>query len=163
MPASLAFRLSGGAGNTNPAASLGGVMSTTAAAANTLFDTVTAGEASVGDIEYRCFFLLNDGDTALTNLRLWVSDTPAQGTIGLALDGNGKNADAEVESDEGTAPTGEIFEDGATAIGDAIAVPDLAPGERHAVRVRRFIAGATPGVSLASNALEFRVDYEYIP
>jgi hypothetical protein len=162
MAASIVYRLSGGAGNSNPAASLGGVMSTTAVAANALFDTVSAAEALSGDTEYRCFFILNDGDKALTNVRLWISDQADVGVLALALDGNGVDADAEVEGDEGTAPTGESFTS-PTTIGAAIAVPDLAVGARHAVWARRTIAAATAGVALASNTAQFRVDFEYIP
>jgi hypothetical protein len=162
MAASLAFRLSGGSGNTDPAASLGGVMSSTAATANTLFDTVSAAEASAGDTEYRAIFLLNNGDKDLTGVKLWISDQAASGVLALALDGAGKNADAEVESDEGSAPTGETFSS-PTDVGSAISVPDLAVGDRHAVWVRRVISAATSGVALASNAAELRVDYQYIP
>jgi hypothetical protein len=162
MAASLAFRLSGGAGNAAPLASTGGVMSTTAATANTLFDTVSAAEASAGDTEYRAIFLLNDGDKDLTGLKLWMSDQAASGVLALALDGVGKNADAEVEADESTAPTGETFSS-PTDVGSAISVPDLAVGDRHAIWVRRVISAATGGVALASNAAELRVDYEYVP
>ena len=163
MAASLVFRLSGGAGNTDPAASLGGVMSSTAVGTDTLFDTVSAAEALAGDTEYRCFFVYNDGDKDLTNVRLWISDEPATGTYALALDGVGKNADAEIESDESTAPTGETFDDTLNPIANAITVPDLSVGDRHAVWARRVIGSSTAGVALASNAAEFRVDYEYIP
>ena len=163
MAASIAFRLSGGSGNADPAASLGGVMSSTAVAADTLFDTVSAAEALAGDVEYRTIFLYNDGDKDLTNVRLWVSDEPATGVLGLALDGAGINADAEVLSDESDTPTGETFDDDTNPIADAITVPDLAAGDRHAVIVRRTIAASTPGVALASNAAEIRVDYEYVP
>lgn len=163
MAASLAFRLSGGSGNTNPAASLGGVMSSTALGSNTIFDTVSAGEALAGDIEYRCIFLYNDGDKDLTNVRLWLSTEASVGVIGLALDGNGVDADAETEADESTAPTGESFDDTVNPIGSAIAVPDLAAGSRHAVWLRRTISSATSGVAVGSNACVLRADYEYIP
>jgi len=162
MAASLAFRLSGGAGNSNPLLSTGGVMSSTAAAANALFDTVSAAEALAGDTEYRAIFLLNNGDKDLVGVKLWISDQATSGVLALALDGAGKNADAEVEVDESTAPTGETFSS-PTDVGSAITVPDLAVGDRHAVWVRRVIGAATGGVALASNTAELRVDYEYIP
>jgi len=163
MAASVAFRLSGGAGNTDPLASIGGAMSNTALTANTIFDTVTAGEALSGEAEYRKVFLYNDGDKALTNIRVWISDQPVQGVIGLALDGAGKNADGDTVANENTAPTGEIFDDTTDPIDNAIAVPDLAAGDRHAIWLRRTISAATPGVALGSNSAELRVDYEYIP
>ena len=52
-------RLSGGASNTAPLLSLGGIMSTTTEAGASIFDDVTSGEASAGDIEYRCIYALN--------------------------------------------------------------------------------------------------------
>ena len=162
MAASLAFRLSGGSGNTSHAASLGGVMSSTAVTADSLFDTVSGAEANAGDTEYRCIFLYNDGDKDLTGIKLWVSDEPAQGVIALALDGGGKNADAEVAADESTAPTGESFSTPTTS-GAGISVPDLAAGDRHAVWVRRVISASTSGVAVGSNAAQIRVDYEYVP
>ena len=157
MPASIVYRLSGGAANSNPAASLGGVMSTTAVAANALFDTVSAAEALSGDTEYRCFFILNDGDKALTNVRLWISDQADVGVLALALDVNGVSANGD-----GGPPVSGAFTS-PTTIGAAIAVPDLAVGARHAVWARRAIAAATAGVALASNTAQFRVDFEYVP
>lgn len=163
MPASIAFRLSGGASNSDPLLSIGGVMSSNAVVADTLFDTVTAGEASAGDTEYRKVFIFNDGDEDLTNVVVWINDQPAQGVLGLALDGAGKNADGDTVANENTAPSGETFDDTTDPIGNALAVPDLAVGDRHAIWLRRTISAATPGVALASNAASLRVDYEYIP
>lgn len=163
MAASIAFRLSGGAANTDPAASIGGAMSSTAVSANTLFDTVTAAEASSGDTEYRKIFVYNNGDKNLTNVRIWISDQPAQGVLGIALDGAGKNADGDTVANENTAPSGEVFDDTTDPIANAIVMPDLNVGDRHAVWIRRTISASTPGVALASNAAELRVDYEYIP
>lgn len=162
MAASIAYRLSGGVGNTSPAASLGGVMSTTALTANTIFDPVSAAEALAGDTEYRCIFILNDGDKDLTAIKLWISDQAAVGTLALALDGNGVNADAEVETDEGTPPTGETFSSPVSQ-GAGISVPDLTAGSRHAVWLRRVIGAATGGVALVSNTAQISVAYEYIP
>ena len=47
------WRLSGGAANTNPLASLGGIMSTSTAAGSNIFDDVTGDEGAAGDVEYR--------------------------------------------------------------------------------------------------------------
>jgi hypothetical protein len=162
MPASVAFRLSGGTGNTNPAAALGGAISTTAVAANTLFDTVSAGEAGSGDTEYRCFYVLNDGDEVLDSVKVWISDQPTQGTYALALGGEGIDGTAETVANESTAPTGESFSSPVTALTGLECGP-LNPGQRRPVWARRVIGAATPGVSLAGNPAQFRVDYEYVP
>ena len=63
---SLEFRYSGGVGNSDPDASLGGVMSNTplnATAMNNLFDNVTFSEAVSGDDEYRCLVLFANGNS----------------------------------------------------------------------------------------------------
>ena len=56
------IRLSGGSGNSDPNAALGGVMSTsTAVTDNTthnLFDVVSGTESAAGDIEYRGVYVL---------------------------------------------------------------------------------------------------------
>jgi hypothetical protein len=162
MPASVAFRLSGGTGNTNPAAALGGAISTTAVAANVLFDTVSAGEASAGDTEYRCFYVLNDGDQVLDSVKVWISDQPTQGTLALALGGEGIDGTAETVANENTAPAGESFSSPVTALTGLECGP-LNPGQRRPVWARRVIGATTPGVSLAGNAAQLRVDYEYVP
>lgn len=46
------YKLSGGSGNSDPNASLGGVISTTTASTN-VYDDVGSAEAIAGDIEYR--------------------------------------------------------------------------------------------------------------
>lgn len=56
MAATLVFRLTGGASNSDPDASLGGVMSNTeisGTALNNLFDDVSPDEATSGSTEYR--------------------------------------------------------------------------------------------------------------
>jgi hypothetical protein len=163
MAASVAFRLSGGASNADPALSIGGVMSSVAVTADTLFDVVGAAEALAGDTEYRKVFIVNDGTIDLTSVVVWINDQPAQGVLGIALDGAGKNADGDTVADESTAPTGETFDDTTDPVSNALAVPDLAVGDRHAVWLRRTISASTPGVALGSNAASLRVDYEYIP
>ena len=52
------YRLSGGSGNTDVNASLGGVKSSTSVGTglHNLFDVVSSAEASSGDTEYRCVY-----------------------------------------------------------------------------------------------------------
>ena len=52
------YYLSGGGGNTNPNASLGGAISSTEitpASLHNLFDLVSSADASAGTDDYRCF------------------------------------------------------------------------------------------------------------
>lgn len=162
MPAAVAFRLSGGSANSNPLTSLGGAMSSVAVAANALFDTVAAGEAAAGDIEYRCFYVVNSGDVALDSVKIFISDQPTQGVYALAAAGEGKNGTAETVANENTAPAGETFTSPTTAAG-GIELGPMAPGERFAVWARRTINATTPGISLASNTAQFQVTFEYVP
>lgn len=69
--------LSGSTGNIDPNASLGGNPSATPvtnASLNNLFDDVLSDESEEGNEEYRCIYVFNDGDTAIWNTKLWISD-----------------------------------------------------------------------------------------
>lgn len=162
MPAAVAFRLSGGASNSNPLTSLGGAMSSVAVAANALFDTVTAGEAAAGDIEYRLIYVTNTGDEDLDSVKLFISDQPTQGVLALAAAGEGKNVNAETVVNENTAPVGETFSSPTTAAG-GIELGPLAVGDRFGLWVRRTITDATPGIALGSNTAQIQATFEYVP
>lgn len=69
------FVLSGGASNIDPNASLGGDPSNFAIQNNTinnLFDDLTAADTDAGSEDHRCFYIFNDGDAEVYNLRLWL-------------------------------------------------------------------------------------------
>lgn len=143
------YRLSGGAGNADPAASLGGIMSATAMPAN-LFDNVSGDEGAAGDTEYRCIYVRNAHATlTLEAPKLWlVANTPSADTdVAVALDGAGAGDGsttgvAETVVDEQTAPVGEVFSAPASKA-TGIAMPALGPGQAHAIWVRRTVnAGA---------------------
>ncbi len=75
MAASLQLFLTGGAGNTDPNGSLGGVKSTTQLSStplNNLFDNVSPGEASAGDVEYRAIDIYNAGDAAAQSVAAYI-------------------------------------------------------------------------------------------
>jgi len=76
------FRLSGGASNSDPDASLGGVKSSVEivdATVENLFDNVTGAESTSGDTEYRCFYVHNShGTLALQSAKVFINtDTPS--------------------------------------------------------------------------------------
>lgn len=162
MAASLAFRLSGGSGNTDHAASIGGAMSTTAASADAIFDIVGADEASAGDVEYRKVFIYNDGDVDFDEARVWISDQPTVGAYAMALDGAGKNADGDTAADEDTPPSGETFTT-PTDYAGGLSLGAMAAGDRYAVWLRRTIGAASSGVALGSNAAQFSARGDYVP
>ena len=162
MAASLEYRLSGGSGNTDPAASLGGAMSSTAVTADTIFDVVSAVEAAAGDIEYRCVYVRNNGTMTLDVVSLYVSDAPTTGVLAIALGGEGIGGTAETVANENTAPSGESFSTPTTSGGGLTAGP-LAVGEARPVWLRRTITAGASGISLASNSAAISAYLEYIP
>jgi hypothetical protein len=161
MAVDITFYLSGGSGNTDPAASLGGARSTTEVTGSTLWDKVESAEASAGDIEYRCIYIRNDGaDTAL-DAKVWIqANTPSlDTTIEIALAGEGKGGTAETVGDESTAPTGETFS-APTDYAGGLALGSLAQNEFFPLWTRRTVtAGAA---AAASDTVTYRVGYDYV-
>ena len=136
--------LSGGAANTNPLLSLGGIESTTVVPAG-LFDNVSSGEAAAGDVEYRCFYVKNTHATlTLTGAKVWMfANTPSADTtieIGLGTTAVGTGNEQTV-ADEQTAPSGVTFSAAANE-GAALTIGDIAPGQHKAVWARRTVNAA---------------------
>lgn len=147
--------LSGGASNTNPAASLGGAKSSTAAVATTLFDAVTASEASAGRVEYRCVFITN-ADPALTAvsavLSVQADSTSSSTALAVGLGTGAVSGTEPAVANETTAPSGVTF-------GTSANLGDLAAGAYRAVWIRRTVtAGAA---ALATDAANLRVTGSY--
>ena len=154
--------LSGGAANTNPALSLGGIESTTAAGSN-LFDNVSSGEATAGDVEYRCFYVKNTHATlTLTGAKVWIqANTPSADTtidIGLGTTAVGTGNEQTV-ADEQTAPSGVTFAAAANE-GAALSIGDIAPGQHKAVWIRRTVNAAA---AAANDTYTIRVKGDTLP
>lgn len=152
----LKYYLSGGAGNTDPNASLGGARSSTAIVNNTLanlFDNINSSESTAGDTEYRCLFFRNEDSNAngLVDPVIWVySNTPsADTTIEIGIDPNGKNAAAVTIVNESTAPAGVSFSAPATK-GAGLALPSdpYVQNDYIGIWVKRIV---TAGAFAASN------------
>lgn len=110
VPPKLVFtvRLSGGAGNTNPAASIGGAISSTSAGAN-IWDNVTNPERTAGLVDYRLLYVKND-DTSDANVTAYLpiaAETGRAWAIGLATQAVGVTVPAI--SNDTTAPSGVSF------------------------------------------------------
>lgn len=150
------FRLSGGSGNTNPAASLGGAKSSTAVTGSTLFDTVSGAESAAGDTEYRCIYVHNGhGSLTAQGTKIWVqAASPAY--ISIALGGEGVNGTAETVANESTAPSGETFSTPADLAG-GLSIGNLAAGEHYPVWVRRVVPSAA---SAASATFTLRIGFD---
>ena len=138
------YRLSGGASNTNPLASLGGAKSTTDAS-TTIFDDVSSAEASAGDVEYRCVYVHNaHASLTLLGAVLWIpTNTPSTSTtIDVGVGTSAVNGTEQAVADENTAPTGITFAAAAT-LAAGVALGDIPAGQSRAVWLRRTVtAGA---------------------
>lgn len=136
------FRLSGGASNSDPLASLGGAKSSFAAA-SALFDSVSGEEAAAGDVEHRVIYVHNaHASLTLENAVAWVhSDTPGVNTlIEVGVGSSAVNGVEQTLANEGTAPSGVTFlpavnKAGGTALGT------IPPGQSRALHLRRTVTG----------------------
>ena len=148
----LKIYLSGGAGNSDPNASLGGIISSTEVTDNTthnLFDQVSGTESLAGDTEYRGVYLKNThGSLTLQNTKIYISSNTgsADTTIDIALDGGATNATMETLSDESTAPSGETFTAPTTYAG-GLSIGSLAAGEKKGIFIRRTVSAAAAAVN----------------
>lgn len=154
------FRLSttaGAAGDSTagtPAGSLGKYVSTTAmgTGAGALFDDVTGAENAANDVEYRCFFILNNHTTLTAqNVTLYLSAEVGGGaSIAIATDNIGPvakgsaAAQAAQVADENTAPAGVSAFASPVTDGAGLAIGSLAPGQVKAVWVKRTAANSSP-------------------
>jgi hypothetical protein len=157
LTADIKYYLSGGAGNTDPNLSLGGVRSTTTEVVdnvdNNLFDDVTGDEADIGDIEYRGIFVRNENATLTwTSIKFWVSqDTSStDDEIDIAITGLGKNVAMETCVDEDTAPSPAVTFSHPTTKATGLSIVDLSPNDYFGIWFRRTVnasASAASGVN----------------
>jgi len=155
------YYLSGGAGNTDPNASLGGARSTTEVVDNVdnnLFDDVTGDESSAGDVEYRCIYVRQEHATlTLQGAKLWIDQLTSSpdDEVDIGLDPAGKNGTATTIADENTAPSGVTFSRPTTKAA-GLSLGDLAPNDFYPFWIRRTVnAGAA-----AKNANSYKVRTE---
>jgi len=143
----LDFHLSGGSGNSDPNAALGGAISTTqiGAGVHNLFDQVSGAESSAGDTEYRCFYVKNaHGSLTLQSSKVWIqSNTPSTWTaVRIALGTSAVNGTEQTIADESTAPSGVTWSTAADEA-NSLSIGDIPAGQHKAIWVERVItAGA---------------------
>lgn len=137
--------LSGGAGNTDPAAALGGAASTTEvvdATVGNLFAIVDDSESAAGSTKYRCLYVKNTHATlSLQSARiLLTSNTPsADTTCRIALGTSAVGGVEQTIANETTAPVGVAWS-AVTGEGGALSIGTLPPGGTKAVWVERVVA-----------------------
>lgn len=150
-PADIVYRLSGGAGNTDVNASLGGVKSSTAVTDNVdnnLFDDVSGDEHTAGRTEYRCIYVHNaDATVTLQGGKVWrpVHSPGADTVVAIAVGTAAVNGTEQTVANETTAPTGVTWSTTAVDRASGLALGDIPPGQHKAVWIRRVVsAGSTP-------------------
>lgn len=134
------YRLSGGAGNTVPAASLGGAKSTTVANAS-IFDDVASAEAVAGDTEYRCLYVHNaHASLTLQNaVAYFGANTPSPDTdMALGVGTSAVNGTEQTVASESAAPSGVTFSAPASRAA-GVALGDIPAGQHRAVWIRRTV------------------------
>lgn len=166
MAAVLEWRLTGGASNSDPNASLGGVMSAnqlSGTAMNNLFDDVQADEAVSGDTEYRAVDLYNSGDAGAVSVSVWIhSQTSSPDTsveIGHDATNNPHNAAASLETiaNEGVAPTSPVISFSAPTPGSPIALPNIPAGQAVRLWIKRIVNAAAG--NQANDTMTLRAQY----
>jgi hypothetical protein len=158
------IRLSGGSGNSDPNAALGGVMSTsTSVTDNTthnLFDVVSGAESSAGDTEYRGVYVLNNhGSLTSQNTHVYISSqtSSADTSLEIALAGEGLNATMETIGNENTAPSGETFSAPSTYAG-GLDMGNIPNGQRYGLWVKRIVNAAAAAVNDDATTLTVGLD-----
>lgn len=144
----IVYRVSGGAANTDPNASLGGARSTagggviTSGVANNLWDNVAGDETTGGaDTEYRGFYVLNNhGSLTLQSPKVWIDSltSSADTEFDIALAGEGLNGTMETVANESTAPVGETFTRPVTKAG-GLAPASIPFSQHHGIWIKRTV------------------------
>lgn len=142
------FRLSGGAANSDPNASLGGAKSTTEivqGVAGNLFDNVDSAEATAGSVKYRCYYVHNAHPTLDWQAPVkWIQSqtTSSDTSVDVGLGSSGVNGTEQTVVNEDTAPTAVTFTAPANK-GSGLTMPNIPAGQHHAIWVRWTVnAGA---------------------
>lgn len=147
MPSILVLRLTGGASNSDPDLSLGGVSSSNEVSAtplNNVFDNVSPSEASGGAVEYRALDIFNSGDAAATSVSVFMStETPnANTSLDIGIVTSPIN-DTESVANELAAPVGAGIAFAHYNSASKLSLPDIPAGSYCRVWLKRTVtAGA---------------------
>lgn len=162
--AELEIRLSGGAGNSDPNASLGGAKSSTIltdATLNNLFDDVSGSESNAGDIEYRHVYIHNaDPSLAGQNPRIYISqDSSGTGDeIDIALGNAANGAQETAVANESTAPNPALTFTHPTTYGSGLAPSNVSASSHISLWIKRIVSAG--GAAKNNNTAIFNVDVD---
>jgi hypothetical protein len=158
------IRLSGGAGNSNVNASIGGVMSSTLLVdnvLNNLFEDVPGSESLPGEEKYRLVYIQNDhGSLTMKNVRVFVSSNSTSTTeeMDIALAAAGLNATETAIADQFTAPGGGVTFTHPTTYATGLAPANIPAGQRYGVWVRETIDPSSTAKDNSTTII--KVDYD---
>jgi hypothetical protein len=153
-------RLSGGSANTNPAASLGGAMSSTAitdATLQNLFPTITGPQSASGYTDYYCFYFRNNhGSLTLQSAQVWINtNTPSPGTdCSIGLDPAGIGGTATTIGSSTTAPSGVTFSQPTS--GAPLSVGNVGPGQAFPLWGKRVTTAGSAAYNADSVILQIQ-------
>jgi hypothetical protein len=140
-PLDFSIRLSGGAANANPDASIGGAVSSVNAGAS-LFDNVTNGERTAGLVDYRLVYVHND-DSADGSVVAYVpSNLEAGREIAVGVPTQAAGVTVTAVSNDQTAPAGVTFSAPTTA-GAGLSLGTIPAGSYRGLWLRRTVASGT--------------------
>jgi len=157
--ANLNWYLSGGAENADPAASLGGVISSTEVDPATIFDAVSGAEALAGDVEYRCVFFKNIDANAggLQSAVIWIeTQTAGADSVKIALDAAGETATADTVATESAAPDPALTFAACANKGAGLSLGTLHENDYYGVWIERTV----PAECAAANDNSFVLKVE---
>jgi len=163
IAADIEFRLSGGSGNTNANAALGGAKSSTEivdATLHNLFDRVSGAEALAGDTEYRAIYVHNAHATLTmlsATVHIQTNSSSPDTTLEIAVGTAAINGTEQTIVNETTAPTGTTFTTAAGS-GNALALGDIPAGQHKAVWVKRIVSASAAADN--SDTAQIRVTCE---
>lgn len=155
----LKYYLSGGAANTDPNLSLGGIISTTEVVNNTLhnlFDRVTGAESLAGDTEYRCIYVKNTNATlALVAAFVEINSqtTSPDTSLEIGLGTSAINGTEQTVANENTAPSGITF---TAALSTPQTIGDMAAGAFKAIWIKRVVSSSAGAFANDTTIVNFQ-------
>lgn len=151
--------LTGGASNSNPNLSLGGVGSSvkvSSTSMNNLFDDIDEDESPVGNTEYRAVDLVNTGDAQAVKVAVYFSSNTSSADTDLAIGIEASPVGSTTSiANEATAPVGVSFSTSYTK-NSALELPNIATSARCRLWFRRVTSPGATNTSSDIAGVKFR-------
>lgn len=156
----LKLRLSGGASNSDPAASIGGAISS-ADMPSGIFSNVPSADSAAGETYYRLVYVRNT-DPALTAeaTKVWFSSvgSNADTTFSMGLATEGLNTEVTAVSNEHTAPSPAVTFLTPTTEGTALAMGNIPAGQYYGLWLKLVVAASSSAYSNDGFTVRVRCD-----